>query len=130
MTNFLLRDKLHRDTAPVPFLSFVYRDYFPATYKTCTATPTSQSFVGQSTPARNKICTMPTFAKASAGKDGKNCTVPVLHRDPFAPLRVTRLKYQDPARMLHQVTQPPFIAGLLCGIARKTRDSLPYRILS
>jgi hypothetical protein len=57
MTNFWLRDKLHRDTAPVPFLSFVYRDYFPAVYQTCTATPTSQSFVGQSAPARNKNCT-------------------------------------------------------------------------
>jgi hypothetical protein len=48
MTIFWLRDNLHRDTAPVPFLSFVYRDYFPAAYQTCTATA----------PAGNRNCTM------------------------------------------------------------------------
>jgi hypothetical protein len=49
MTNFLLRDKLHRDTAPVPFSNFIYRDNFPAVYQTCTAIA----------PAYNKTCTMP-----------------------------------------------------------------------
>jgi hypothetical protein len=36
-------------SAPVPFLSFIYRDYFPAVYQTCTAIA----------PAYNKSCTMP-----------------------------------------------------------------------
>jgi len=32
------------------------------------------------------------------------------------------LKYQDPARMLRRVTQPPHIAGPLCGIASPKRQ--------
>jgi hypothetical protein len=78
MTNFCLRDKFHRDTAPVPFLGFIYRDHFPAVNQTCTATPPSLRYGGQSAPARNKTCTMPTFAKASAGKDGKKHAIPGL----------------------------------------------------
>jgi hypothetical protein len=54
-------------------ISFLHRDSFTATYKTCTAIPTSLSFVGQSAPASEKTCAMPTFAKATAGKDSKNC---------------------------------------------------------
>jgi len=39
---------------------------------------------------------------------------------PYPPCTVTAfwLKYQDPARMLRRVTQPPDIAGPLGGIAR------------
>jgi hypothetical protein len=39
---------LYRDTAPVPFSNFIYRDYFPAVYQTFTAIA----------PAPNKTCTM------------------------------------------------------------------------
>jgi len=49
MTIFCFRDNLYRDTAPVPFSDFIYRDYFPSIYKTCTAIA----------PARNKNCTIP-----------------------------------------------------------------------
>ena len=48
VTIFCLRSNLNRDTAPVPFSNFSYRDYFPAVYQTCTATA----------PTRNIICTM------------------------------------------------------------------------
>jgi len=39
---------------------------------------------------------------------------------PYPPCTVTvfRLKYQDPARMLRRVTQPPHIAGPLGRIVR------------
>jgi hypothetical protein len=37
MINFWLRDKLHRDTAPVPFSNIVYREKYPAVYQTSTA---------------------------------------------------------------------------------------------
>ena len=120
LTYFWLRDKLHpmtfaslsqglrRDTAPVLFRNFIYRDYFPSIYKTCTpddashvrtfgAAPPSLRYGGQSTPARNKLCTMPTFAKASAGKDGKN-TPPAAGQACHTCLatgRNSRLKYQD-----------------------------------
>jgi len=87
MINLRLRHNFYRDTAPVPFLSFIYRDNFPAVYQTCTAT----------TPERNKICTM--TAKST----------------PYPPCTGTvfRLKYQDSCRMLRRVTQPPHIAGPL-----------------
>ena len=87
MTNFCLRDKLYRDTAPVPFSNFIYREKYSAIYQTCTAIA----------PARNKICT--GTAKST----------------PYLSCTGTYfcLKYQDPARMLRQVTQPPFIAGPL-----------------
>jgi hypothetical protein len=39
----------------------------------------------------NKICAMPTFAKASAGKDGKKCAIRQLaeHNLPILPGRCT-----------------------------------------
>jgi hypothetical protein len=79
---------LYRDTAPVPFSNFIYRDYFSAVYQTCTAIA----------PALNKICTM--MAKST----------PYLacHRDNF-PTKVPG----PVARWLRQVTQPAFIAGPL-----------------
>ncbi len=44
----------------------------------------------------------------------KNCTW-TAKSAPYPPCTVTtsRLKYQDPARVLRRVTQPPFIAGPL-----------------
>jgi hypothetical protein len=72
----------------VPFLSFVYRDYFPAVYQTCTATA----------PAPNKICTW-----TAKSKPDLSC-----HRDNFLA------KVPGPvAGWLRQVTQPLFIAGPL-----------------
>jgi hypothetical protein len=87
MTIFWLRDNLHRDTALVPFSNFIYQEKDSAVYKTCTATA----------PARNKNCTW--TAKST----------------PYPPCTVTAfwLKYQDSARMLRRVTQPPHIAGPL-----------------
>jgi len=67
-----------RDTAPVLFLSFIYRDHFPAVYLTCTATPPSLRYGGQSAPARNKNCTMTAKTRA----------IPSLRRDYF-PARTT-----------------------------------------
>jgi hypothetical protein len=88
MTIFCLRDNLFRDTAPVPFSNFIFREKSSAVYQTCTATA----------PARNKDCTM--MAKST----------PYLscHRDYFsvkAPVHV--------AGWLRKVTQPSFIAGPL-----------------
>jgi hypothetical protein len=37
VTNICLRPNLYRDTAPVPFSSFINRENYPATYQTCTA---------------------------------------------------------------------------------------------
>jgi hypothetical protein len=92
-TNFWLRPILNRDTAPVPFLKFIYRDYFSVVYQTCTATA----------PAPNKTSTL--MAKST----------PYLscHRDNSLP------KVSGPvAEWLRQVTQPPFIAGPLVVINR------------
>jgi hypothetical protein len=67
------------------------RDSFPATYQLCTATLVML----------NKISTWTE------------------KHVPYPPCTGTIfwLKYQDPARSLRRVTQPPFIAGPLCGIA-------------
>jgi hypothetical protein len=94
MTIFCLRDKLHRDTAPVIFPGFIYRDCFPAAYKACTATA----------PAPNKICTM----------TAKSTPYLSCHRDNF-PAKVTG----PVAGWLRQVTQPPFIAGPLAHMGKK-----------
>ena len=88
MTFFWLRDKLHRDTAPMHFLNFVYQDYISSVYQTCTATA----------PARNKICAM----------TAKSTPYLACHRDYFLA------KAPGPvAGWLRQVTQPSFIAGPL-----------------
>jgi hypothetical protein len=88
MTIFWLRNNFYRDTSPVPFLSFVYRDYISSIYQTCTATA----------PARNKICTW----------TAKSTPYLSCHRDSYLP------KAPGPvAGWLRQVTQPPFIAGPL-----------------
>ena len=57
MTFASLSQGLRSDTAPVPFLGLIYRDYFPAFNNTYTATPPSLRYGGQSAPARNKNCT-------------------------------------------------------------------------
>ena len=89
LTNFRLRDKLYRDTAPVPFTKLIYREKYPATYKTCTAT----------SPAPDKIRT----------QTAKSTPYLSCHRDNF-PAKVPG----PVAGWLRQVTQPPFIAGPLC----------------
>jgi hypothetical protein len=81
-------DKLYRDTAPLPFSNFIYRDYFSAVYYTCTATA----------PTRNKTCTW----------TAKSTPYLSCHRDHF-PAKVPG----PVAGWLRQVTQPPFIAGPL-----------------
>ena len=73
-----------------PFIKFLYRDKYPATYKLCTAIA----------PARNKICTM--TAKSAPYPP---CTVIII-----------RLKFLDTARCFRRVTQPPHIAGPLAKI--------------
>ena len=94
MTNFLLRDKFHSDTSPVPFLSFVYLDYISSVYQICTAT----------TPARNKNCT----------RTAKTAPYLSCHRDNFLP------KVPGPvAGWLRQVTghpsrQAPRYPDILC----------------
>jgi hypothetical protein len=74
-----------------PFGGFSYRVYFASVYINCTAT----------VPAADNPYAMTAKTRA----------IPGLHRD------YSRLKYQDSARMLRQVTQPPFIAGPLGKIA-------------
>ena len=90
MTIFCLRDNLYRDAAPVTFTSFIYREKYPAIYQTCTATA----------PAPNKTRTR--TAKSA----------------PYLPCTGTnsRLKYQDPARMLRQVTLTTPTTGPLAHI--------------
>jgi hypothetical protein len=91
MTIFCLRSNLNRDTAPLPFSNFIYRDKYSSTYKACTAIA----------PVPNNICTV--MAKST----------PYLscHRDNFLA------KVPGPvAGWLRQVTQPPFIAGPLAKI--------------
>jgi len=137
MTIFWLRDKLHRDTAPVPFLSFVYRDYLPSVYLTCTAIA----------PAPKKICTWTakstpylschriafvgdlkaTLRKLPVGYGPERSFffLPVpctgyMFRPPIKIVPRPRLlsrkfsaSYQNFCSVLRQVTQPPFIAGPL-----------------
>jgi hypothetical protein len=84
---------MYRDTAPVSFPSFIYRDYFPAVYQTCTAIA----------PARNKTCTCPDSYREAKSTPYLSC-----HRDNFPA------KVPGPVTgWLRQVTQPPFIAGPL-----------------
>jgi hypothetical protein len=56
----------------------------------------------------NKICTWPSFAKASEGKDGKKCAIPS-----FSGRKKSSAKEsgQVDRPELRRVTQPPFIAG-------------------
>jgi len=98
MTIFWLRDKLHRDTAPVPSSNFIYLEKHSAIYQTCT--PDDASHVrtfGATAPAFNKTCAW--MAKST----------PYLscHREKFPA------KVPGPARCPRHVTQPPFIAGPL-----------------
>jgi hypothetical protein len=65
MTIFWLLDNLYRNTAPVSFPDFIYRDYFPAIYQTCTA----------SAPACNKNCSM----------KAKSTPFLACHRDNYLP---------------------------------------------
>lgn len=93
MTNFWLRDKLYRDTAPVPFSSIIYREKDPAVYKTCTATA----------PARNKICTWTAVST------------------PYLSYHQCNFSAKAPGHVagwLRRVTQPPFISEPLCVILR------------
>jgi hypothetical protein len=85
--NFWLRDNLYRDTAPVPSARFVTGDKFVA----------PRQFVPRS--RQNAIKFVPRRQK----------------HVPYPPCTgtVSRLKYQDSARMLRRVTQPPHIAGPL-----------------
>ncbi len=87
LTDFLLRDKLYPDTAPVLPTSFVTGDKIRGSDQPCTWIA----------PARIKF-------------------VPGLQKHVPYPPRTginSCLKYQDPARMLRRVTQPPHIAGPL-----------------
>jgi len=103
MTIFCLRDKLYamtfaslsqglrRETAPVPFLSIIYREKDPAVYQTCTATA----------PERNKIRT----------RKAKSTPYLSCHRESLSA------KAPGPETgWLRQATQPPFIAGPLGAI--------------
>jgi hypothetical protein len=69
MTIFCLRDNFvppllttfargKRDTAPVPFMNFIYRDYISSVYQACTATPVTRFARTASAPARNQNCIM------------------------------------------------------------------------
>jgi hypothetical protein len=59
MTFASLSQGLGRDTAPVPFPGFIYRDYFPAVNRTCTSDDASHvGTFGAIAPASNKVCTM------------------------------------------------------------------------
>jgi hypothetical protein len=100
MTNFWLRDKLYRDTAPVPATKFVTGDKFAAPIK---LVPRSRQRAIKIVPRRQKLV-------------------------PYPPCTVTAwwLKYQDPARMLRRVTQPPHIAGPLC-LSDNTLQDLYYQ---
>ena len=87
LTIFCLRDNLHRDTAPVPFSNFSYREKYTAVYQTSTATA----------PAPNKIRTW--TAKST----------PCSPHPSTGTLTLETSCYHDRRR----ATQPPFIAGPL-----------------
>jgi hypothetical protein len=104
MTIFCLRDKLHRDTAPVPFRNFFYRDYITAVYKIYTATA----------PERNKNST----------RTAKSTPYLSCHRDYFSAKAPGHV-----AGWLRQVTQPPFIAGPLYVMLRTGPKSQANNVL-
>ena len=97
MTIFCLKSNLYRDTAPVPFSKFIYRDKYSSIYQHCTAIA----------PKSDKNCTM--IAKST----------PYLscHRDYFLAKVPGYV-----AGWLHQVTQPT----LYCRAVRQhTQQILP-----
>jgi hypothetical protein len=100
LTNFLLRDNLFRDTAPVPFLSFVYRDYIPFVYQTCTATA----------PAVNKNYTR--MAKSTPYLACLRDNFPTFTAEAVTAGRLAKVSGLVPG-WLRRVTQPPHIAGPL-----------------
>jgi hypothetical protein len=70
-------------------------------------------------PSTNQVCTWTAKTRA----------IPSLHRDklPAPP----EAGYQDSARMLRRVTQPPHIAGPLANIALNTRTlGLPVQLIN
>jgi hypothetical protein len=69
MKIFCMRSNLYRDTAPVPFSNFIYREKYSAIFQTCTAIA----------PAPNKICTMTAKARHTC----------------LATWTISWLKYQD-----------------------------------
>ncbi len=64
MINFCRRDNLHRDTAPVPFLSIIYQDKDPSIYQICIA----------NAPERNKTC----------ARNAKSTPYLTCHRESFS----------------------------------------------
>ena len=88
LTDFLLRDKLYPDTAPVPSPTFVTGDKLAVPIK---LVPGSRQHAINIVPGLQKHVPYPP-------RTGINSC----------------LKYQDSARMLRRVTQPPHIAGPLC----------------
>ena len=73
LTNLWLRDSLYRDTAPVPAANFVTGDKFAAPIKIVPPLLICKSGAGATRVMLNKICSWPSFAKASEAKDGKKC---------------------------------------------------------
>ena len=90
-----LRPGFYRDAAQVQFSKSLTGDDNSVRYKNCTATA----------PARKKICTM----------TAKTAPYPARHRDGYSAKAPGQV-----AGWLHRVTQPPFIAGPLCGIENTT----------
>jgi hypothetical protein len=58
LTNFWLRDKLYRDTAPVPTIKILYHDSFPAPIK---------------------LVPRHSYSSKNLHPDGKKCAIPSLH---------------------------------------------------
>jgi len=105
-------------TGPLPAKKILYRDSVPAPTKFVPPLLQIKSGAGATHVMLNKICTMPTFAKASAGEEGKKCApafaslqrgrlpLPGCLRQSGKACTVTafRLKYQDPAWCCRRVT--------------------------
>ena len=93
VTDFWLRDKLYRDTAPVPLTNILYLDILPAPIKLVPPLLLYKSGAGATRVMLNKICTR--MAKTTPYPP---CTVTLRSAQGFW------LKYRDPARCSRRVT--------------------------
>jgi len=113
MTIFCLLDNLFRDTAPVPFLKFIYHDKNSAVYQTCTATA----------PADNKNYTMTAKSTPPSRSARRGTAYLSCHRDNFPAKVPGLLRSAQDGRMAAPGNKPPLQAGFpLCGTGSRYPD--------
>jgi hypothetical protein len=101
------RDKLNRDTAPVPVYIILHRGVNRSLIKLVPRPHLRSATVGKASLHAIKLVPCPPSPRLRRAKTAKTRAIPSLSTG-----TIIRLKHQD-RNGGRRVTQPPFIAGLL-----------------